>query len=167
MNSFTEPVNIVEVALNVSQSINSQQTKSISTSSEKLHLGKQFVDWLKTGIAQNKFAISKNTAKLHIVEDALFLVSPTIFEHFLQEIGMPYDKESITNLQYKFQDLGLHTPRNVVIKGKADTVNFWRCAVAGPRKTSYLIGYLIKDTRLFFGDKVPLNNLCLTLQKEE
>ncbi|HDX0990400.1 TPA: TraI domain-containing protein [Pasteurella multocida] len=167
VNSFTEPVNIVEAALNVSQSINSQQTKSISTSSEKLHLGKQFVDWLKTGITQNKFAISKNTAKLHIVEDALFIVSPTIFEHFLQEMGMPYDKESITNLQYKFQDLGLHTPRNVVIKGKADTVNFWRCAVAGPRKTSYLIGYLIKDTRLFFGDKVPLNNLCLTLQKEE
>lgn len=166
-NSFTEPANIVEAALNISQPIEPQHSKNISTSSEKLHLGQQFVDWLKAGIAQNKFAISKNTAKLHIVENALFLVSPTIFEHFLQEMGMPYDKDAITNLQYKFQELGLHTPRNVVINGKSDTINFWRCTVIGPRKTSYLIGYLIKDTHLFFGDTVLLNNLCLTLQKEE
>nr|WP_275686914.1 hypothetical protein [Mannheimia haemolytica] len=26
---------------------------------------------------------------------------------------------------------------------------------------------MIKNTRLFFGDKVLLNNHCLTLQKEE
>ncbi|MDE8035214.1 TraI domain-containing protein [Actinobacillus equuli subsp. equuli] len=166
-NLFTEPVNIVELVPNVSQSGKLQHSKAISTYSEKLHLGQQFVDWIKTGIAQNKFAISKNTAKLHIVDNALFLVSPTIFEHFLQEMGMPYDKDAITNLQYKFQDLGLHTQRNVVIRGKVDTVNFWRCTVMGPRKTSYLIGYLIKDTRLFFGDRVLLNNLCLALQKEE
>lgn len=165
-NLFTETANPVDAEINLSQPIKPQLSKDIS-SSEKLHLGQQFVDWLKTGIAQNKFAISKNTAKLHIVENALFLVSPTIFEHFLQEMGMPYDKDAITNLQYKFQELGLHTPRNVVINGKSDTVNFWRCAVIGPRKTSYLIGYLIKDTHLFFGDTVLLNNLCLTLQKEE
>ncbi|MGX2950657.1 MobH family relaxase [Ursidibacter sp. B-7004-1] len=164
---YTESESIIEEPIKISSPNEAQDSKNVSESSEKIHIGQQFVDWLKTGIAQNKFAISKNTAKLHIVDDALFLVSPSIFEQFLQERGAPYDKNSIMNLQYKFQDLGLHTTKNVVIKGKADTVNFWRCAVAGPRKTSYLIGYLIKDTRLFFGDKILLNNLCLTLQKEE
>ncbi|STY64112.1 Uncharacterised protein [Mannheimia haemolytica] len=38
--------------------------------------GDNFVKWLKSGIATNKFAINKPTAKLHIVEDHLFLVTP-------------------------------------------------------------------------------------------
>ncbi|SNV30888.1 integrating conjugative element relaxase, PFGI-1 class [Actinobacillus suis] len=158
---YIEPVNKVE-------QVHPQKCNHTTTAPiEDSHLGKQFVDWLKQGIAQNKFAISKNTAKLHIVDGALFIVSPTIFEQFLQEAGLPYDKDAITNLQYRFQDLGLHTPKNVMRKGKPDSINFWRCAVAGPRKTSYLTGYLIKDTRLFFGDKILLNNLCLTLQEKE
>ncbi|AIZ79131.1 MULTISPECIES: MobH family relaxase [Pasteurellaceae] len=158
---YIEPVNKVE-------QVHPQKCNHTTTAPiEDSHLGKQFVDWLKQGIDQNKFAISKNTAKLHIVDGALFIVSPTIFEQFLQEAGLPYDKDAITNLQYRFQDLGLHTPKNVMRKGKPDSINFWRCAVAGPRKTSYLTGYLIKDTRLFFGDKILLNNLCLTLQEKE
>ncbi|QLB12803.1 integrating conjugative element relaxase (TIGR03760 family) [Bisgaardia hudsonensis] len=164
-----EPSKICIEAVNDIENVKKQPkyNSTAITVKEDSHSGKKFVDWLKKGIAQNKFAISKNTAKLHIVEGALFLVSPAIFEQFLQENGLSYDKDSITNLQYKFQDLGLHTPKNVMIKGKPDSINFWRCAVTGPRKTSYLTGYLIKDTSLFFGDKVLLNNLCLTLQKEE
>uniref|UniRef100_UPI00403D8688 MobH family relaxase n=1 Tax=Pasteurella multocida TaxID=747 RepID=UPI00403D8688 len=129
--------------------------------------GKEFVNWLKKGVAVNKFAINKPSAKLHIVEDHLFLVTPVIFEMYLQETGQPYDKETINNLQYDFQGLGIHLPKNTIINGKPDTINFWKCDVIGPRKTSSLTGYLIKNTRLFFGDKVLLNNHCLTLQKEE
>ncbi|KYL19801.1 hypothetical protein AC574_12485, partial [Mannheimia haemolytica] len=44
--------------------------------------GDNFVKWLKSGIATNKFAINKPTAKLHIVEDHLFLVTPVIFEMY-------------------------------------------------------------------------------------
>ncbi|SQE31187.1 Predicted HD-superfamily hydrolase [Mannheimia haemolytica] len=129
--------------------------------------GKEFVNWLKKGVAVNKFAINKPSAKLHIVEDHLFLVTPVIFEMYLQETGQPYDKETINNIQYDFQGLGIHSPKNMIINGKPDTINFWKCDVIGPRKTSSLTGYLIKNTRLFFGDKVLLNNHCLTLQKEE
>lgn len=129
--------------------------------------GKGFVDWLKSGITANKFAINKPSAKLHIVEDHLFLVTPVIFEMYLQECGQPYDKETINNLQYDFQALGLHSPKNTTINGKPDTVNFWKCDVIGPRRTSSLTGYLIKNTSLLFGDKMLLNNHCLTLQKEE
>ncbi|HDZ3636357.1 TPA: DNA-binding domain-containing protein, partial [Mannheimia haemolytica] len=99
--------------------------------------------------------------------DHLFLVTPVIFEMYLQETGQPYDKETINNLQYDFQGLGIHSPKNTMTNGKPDTINFWKCDVIGPRKTSSLTGYLIKNTRLFFGDKVLLNNHCLTLQKEE
>lgn len=129
--------------------------------------GKEFVNWLKSGIATNKFAINKPTAKLHIVENQLFIVTPVIFEMYLQETGLPYDKETISNLQYDFQGLGLHALNNTTTNGKPDTMNFWKCDVFGPRKTSSLTGYLIKNTRPLFGDKILLNNYCLTLQKEE
>ncbi|QEB31462.1 relaxase [Mannheimia haemolytica] len=129
--------------------------------------GKEFVNWLKEGIATNKFAINKPSAKLHIVDGNLFLVTPVIFEMYLQECGQPYDKETINNLQYDFQGLGLHSLKKTMTNGKPDTINFWKCDVSGPRKTSSLTGYLIKNTHLLFGDKMLLNNHCLTLQEED
>ncbi|WP_341543099.1 MobH family relaxase [Mannheimia haemolytica] len=129
--------------------------------------GKEFVNWLKEGIATNKFAINKLSAKLHIVDGNLFLVTPVIFEMYLQECGQPYDKETINNLQYDFQGLGLHSLKKTMTNGKPDTINFWKCDVIGPRKTSSLTGYLIKNTHLLFGDKMLLNNHCLTLQEED
>ncbi|HDZ6793798.1 TPA: helicase/relaxase domain-containing protein, partial [Mannheimia haemolytica] len=129
--------------------------------------GKEFVNWLKEGIATNKFAINKPSAKLHIVDGNLFLVTPVIFEMYLQECGQPYDKETINNLQYDFQGLGLHSLKKTMTNGKPDTINFWKCDVIGPRKTFSLTGYLIKNTHLLFGDKMLLNNHCLTLQEED
>ncbi|HDL5283064.1 TPA: DNA-binding domain-containing protein, partial [Mannheimia haemolytica] len=103
----------------------------------------------------------------HIVDGNLFLVTPVIFEMYLQECGQPYDKETINNLQYDFQGLGLHSLKKTMTNGKPDTINFWKCDVIGPRKTSSLTGYLIKNTHLLFGDKMLLNNHCLTLQEED
>nr|WP_275686334.1 hypothetical protein [Mannheimia haemolytica] len=43
---------------------------------------------------------------------------------YLQETGQPYDKETINNLQYDFQGLGIHSPKNTMTNGKPDTINF-------------------------------------------
>lgn len=51
------------------------------------------------------------------------------FELYLQE-KEPYNEESVNNLQYEFQALGLHRKRII----KNDTINFWRCKVIGPKK---------------------------------
>ncbi|SMB85268.1 integrating conjugative element relaxase, PFL_4751 family [Pasteurella testudinis DSM 23072] len=120
-----------------------------------------FIQWLKSGIQTDKFAINKPTAKLHIIDEQLFMVTPSIFQLFLQEAGMLYDQESVTALQYDFQALRFHKKRP--LPDKQDSVNFWKCSVIGPRKSSYLIGYLIPDIRSFFGDKVLLNNQRLIL----
>ncbi|MDG2961684.1 MobH family relaxase [Exercitatus varius] len=130
--------------------------------------GESFVNWLKSGILKERFPISKSTAKLHLVKDSsghinLFLVSPSIFELYLQEMGKVYDQEAITELQYDFQDLGLHKKCIITDKNKQDSVNFWCCSVIGPRKNSRLVGYLIPNTEVFFGKKVLLPNQRLTL----
>ncbi|AWW69144.1 relaxase [Mannheimia haemolytica] len=161
----TKKLNVTQSAVETPETLTLSELQS--QNKENSITGDNFVNWLKSGIATNKFAINKPTAKLHIVEDHLFLVTPVIFEMYLQESGLPYDKEMINSLQYDFQGLGIHLPKNTTINGKPDTINFWKCDVIGPRKTSSLTGYLIKNTHLFFGDKTLLNNHCLTLQKEE
>ncbi|TYG35274.1 relaxase [Lonepinella koalarum] len=134
--------------------------------------GTDFVNWLKSGILKEHFPINKSTAKLHLVKDSsghinLFLVSPSIFEMYLQEIGKVYDQNAITKLQYDFQDLGLHKKYIITDKNKQDSVNFWRCSIIGPRKNSRLVGYLIPNTEIFWGNKVLLPNQRLTLIEGE
>ena len=123
--------------------------------------GQKFVDWLKEKLLKNQFTFNDRTAKVHIVKDCLFIVSPSSFELYLQEKGEPYNEESINNLQYEFQSLGLHRKRII----KDDTVNFWRCKVIGPKKESFLVGYLVPNTQLFFGDKILINNRHLLLEE--
>ncbi|MFZ7231086.1 MobH family relaxase [Avibacterium avium] len=134
----------------------------VSSTDKNKHLkseGQKFVDWLKDKLLNNKLTFNDRTAKVHIVNDCLFIVSPSSFELYLQEKGEPYNEECVNNLQYEFQALGLHRKRMI----KDDTTNFWRCKVIGPKKSSFLTGYLVPNTKLFFGDKILINNRYLSL----
>lgn len=123
--------------------------------------GQKFIDWLKNQLLNKKLSLNDRTAKVHIVDNCLFIVSPSSFELYLQEKGTPYNEDTVNNLQYEFQALGLHRKRIL----ENDTTNFWRCRVLGPRKESFLVGYLIDNTKLFFGDKILINNRHLLLEE--
>lgn len=135
----------------------SQQTESVSLSGE----GQQFVDWLKDKLLNEKLTFNDRAAKVHIVDNCLFLVSPSSFELYLAEKGRSYTEETINSLQYEFQALGLHKKK---IIGN-DSTNFWKCRVIGPRKNSFLVGYLVPNPKLFFGDKILINNRHLSLEE--
>ena len=126
--------------------------------------GESFVEWLKAGIIGNTLTINNTSAKLHIVKGQLFLVTPGIFQMFFNSKGITnFTKKDIESLQYSFQDLKLHRKYR---QSNNDSVNFWRCKVVGPRKTSHLIGYLIDKTDYFFGNRIPIDNLHLSLIEE-
>lgn len=126
--------------------------------------GEIFVEWLKSGIIGNTLTINNSNAKLHIVKGKLFLVTPGIFQLFFNSKGITnFTKKDIENLQYSFQDLKLHKKYH---QSNNDSINFWRCKVIGPRRTSQLIGYLIDKTDYFFGNRVPIDNLHLSLIEE-
>ncbi len=80
---------------------------------------------------------------------------------YLAEKGRSYTEETINSLQYEFQALGLHKKK---IIGN-DSTNFWKCRVIGPRKNSFLVGYLVPNPKLFFGDKILINNRHLSLEE--
>ncbi|AAP95782.1 hypothetical protein HD_0898 [[Haemophilus] ducreyi 35000HP] len=126
--------------------------------------GQAFIEWLRQGIATKRLSINVKNAKLHIVKNHLFLVTPGIFTDYFNSKGVSYTKKDIESLQYAFQDLKLHKRYHLPNK---DSQNFWKCSVIGPRKSSKLVGYLIKDTEYFFGKQVLIDNLHLTLIEEK
>ncbi|EHB90800.1 MobH family relaxase [Aggregatibacter aphrophilus] len=143
--------------------IKSTEEKTLAIQKPDTISGKAFIDWLKLGISTKKLAINVKNAKLHIVKGHLFLVSPGIFQDYYNSLNISFTKKDIENLQYAFQDLKLHKKYHLPNK---DSQNFWKCSVAGPRKSSKLVGYLIKDTEYFFGNQILIDNLHLTLIEE-
>lgn len=143
-------------------------TPSITTGDDTKEIeavsGEIFVEWLKSGIIGNTLTINNSNAKLHIVKGKLFLVTPGIFQLFFNSKGITnFTKKDIENLQYSFQELKLHKKYR---QSNNDSINFWRCKVIGPRRTSQLIGYLIDKTDYFFGNRIPIDNLHLSLIEE-
>lgn len=143
-------------------------TPSITTRDDTKEIeavsGEIFVEWLKSGIIGNTLTINNSNAKLHIVKGKLFLVTPGIFQLFFNSKGITnFTKKDIENLQYSFQELKLHKKYR---QSNNDSINFWRCKVIGPRRTSQLIGYLIDKTDYFFGNRIPIDNLHLSLIEE-
>lgn len=124
--------------------------------------GELFVEWLRHNLATDKLVMNKPTAKVHYVDNCLFLVTPSIFQIYLQQNAKKSDTENVMQLQYSFQELGLHKRR---ILETGDSTNFWTCTVSGPRKNSSLTGYLIDKPNMILGNKKVFNNLRIQLNK--
>ncbi|AWX14738.1 hypothetical protein CEP48_00385 [Mergibacter septicus] len=113
----------------------------------------EFLNWIKMGISSRKLSVNEANAKLHIVNQSVFLVSPGIFQKYsLEKFGT---KEHWKCIQKNFQKLGLHK--------KNSDLNIWTCEIIGPRKRTCVKGYLVSDMSLFFGDKQCFDNMYLTL----
>ncbi len=132
----------------------------------KTTLGEYFIRWLKHRISLHQLQINDKEAKLHLVNDQLFIVSPGIFQRFYFEhpeliaLIKGTQKEPWQVIQSSFEKLKLHVKRQ-------DELNIWHCTVTGPRKKGQVLkGYLL-EARLFFTDFMPNNNPFISLQTED
>ncbi|MGH8348835.1 MAG: MobH family relaxase [Pseudomonas sp.] len=118
-----------------------------------------FVDWLREGIRSHRLLINDSKAQVHTVEGTFFLVTPGIFQRYVGERSRLTTKdekdEAWQQLQRRFERLDLHLKR-------PNGQNIWTCKVKGPRKTSSLNGYLLRDSRSISGE-LPTDNPFLTL----
>jgi hypothetical protein len=123
--------------------------------------GEHFVAWLRQRIASHTLIINDAKALVHTVADTAYLVSPGIFQRYVQEhpVTANYAKQEGVGdwqwIQKRFEKLGLH-------RKQENGLNLWNCEVSGPRKTHRLHGYLLKDPQCLFDD-VPPNNPHLSL----
>ncbi|OOF55888.1 hypothetical protein BKK56_04965 [Rodentibacter genomosp. 2] len=120
----------------------------------------KFIKWVKEGIIGKSIHINKPDAKLHFVENHLFMVTPAIFQLYTREKLGSDKQEDWEFLQKEFQDLGIH--KRFYTDG--DSWNIWSCDVVGQKKTSSLSGYIIEDVKLFVGNKPVFNNHWLKLK---
>lgn len=120
--------------------------------------GQHFYNWLCQAVQARKIVTNDVMARVHMVQGKAFLVSPGIFQLYVQsvtgETGTEWKK-----VQLSFQRLGLH------IRGE-DGINIFNCEVKGPRKTRQVKGYLLKKSEDIFGGNVPEDNPYLSIMTQ-
>ena len=117
--------------------------------------GQTFLNWVKEGILSHKLIINDSKAKIHTVSGTVFLVTPGLFQRYVQEfpgIAKRVDQEieEWRWVQKQFENLKVHRKRD-------NGLNIWACQVQGPRKRTTLKGYVIEEPKLFFELTPPDN----------
>ncbi|AOA05090.1 MobH family relaxase [Pseudomonas sp. ChxA] len=123
--------------------------------------GQAFLDWVKEGIQSHKLIINDSKAKVHTVGGTAFLVTPGIFQRYVQEFpGIAHGANDGVDewrwVQKQFEKLKVHRKRD-------NGLNIWACQVRGPRKKTILKGYLIEDPTRFF-ELIPPDNSFLNIE---
>ncbi|PYY72587.1 relaxase [Pseudomonas jessenii] len=123
--------------------------------------GQAFLNWVKEGTLSHKLIINDSKAKIHTVSGCVFLVTPGLFQRYVQEypgISQASDQEleEWRWVQKQFERLKVHRKRD-------DGLNIWACQVQGPRKKTTLKGYLIEEPKLLF-ELVPPDNPFLKIE---
>ncbi len=109
--------------------------------------GMHFVEWLSTAITSRKLILNDAKALVHTVADAVFLVSPGVFQRYAQErpqIAVWAKQQQLSDWQWvqkRFEKLQVH-------RKQPDGLNIWTCQVTGPRKSRRLHGYLLEREQL-------------------
>ncbi|MCD9114882.1 MobH family relaxase [Pseudomonas alliivorans] len=124
--------------------------------------GQAFLNWVREGIQNHKLIINDSKAKIHTVSGTVFLVTPGIFQRYVQEFpgisnGVTQDIEEWRWLQKQFEKLKVHRKRG-------DGLNIWSCNVQGPRKKATLRGYLIAEPMSLL-ELMPPDNPFLALDE--
>lgn len=138
--------------------------RAVKTSTFQLdNPGQAFLNWVKEGILSHKLIINDSKAKIHTVSGSIFLVTPGLFQRYVQEFpgisqGADQGIEEWRWVQKQFEKLKVHRKRD-------NGLNIWACQVQGPRKKTTLKGYLIEDPKLFF-ELMPLDNPFLEIEKD-
>lgn len=123
--------------------------------------GEDFIAWLRQGIESRKLIINDAKALVHTVDGTAYLVSPGIFQRYVQEhpeIQVLSRQDNLHDWQWvqkRFEKLGLH-------RKQGSGLNIWTCEVTGPRKSRRLHGYLLALPSALFAE-VPPDNPYLSL----
>lgn len=136
---------------------------TVVSQSEDTPSGEHFMAWLRQGIASHKIIINDARALVHTLEGTAYLVSPGVFQRYVQEhphTALLAKQDKVTDWQWiqkRFEKLQLH-------RKQTTGLNIWTCQVTGPRKSRRLHGYLLLDPRQLFNE-VPPNNPYLSLSE--
>ncbi|MCD4543025.1 TraI domain-containing protein [Burkholderia pseudomallei] len=131
-------------------------SSAATPSDETTPSGEHFIAWLREGIQTRRLIINDAKALVHTVAGTVFLVSPGIFQRYVQEhpdVTRFAKQEQQTDwawVQKRFERVGIH-------RKQENGLNIWTCEVTGPRKSRRLHGYLLREATSVFAN-VPADN---------
>ena len=135
------------------------EQKDVTTMPTNSALGRDFIAWIKAGVASHKLIINDTKALIHTVDDTAMLVTPGIFKRYAlehPELAKNVGKQGTTAWQYVQRAFEKEKSHQKTSK----QLNIWTYDVIGPRKTTQLRGYLLLDPRLILPEQ-PMNNPSL------
>ncbi|WP_256671326.1 MobH family relaxase [Pseudomonas sp. EMN2] len=133
--------------------------KDINTMPISSSLGGAFVAWVKAGVASHKLIINDVKALIHTVDDTAMLVTPGIFKRYVLE-HPDLEKSDGKPGTAAWQQVQRAFEKEKSHQKTGKQLNIWTYDVIGPRKTTQLRGYLLRDPKLLFNEQ-PLNNPSL------
>ncbi len=125
------------------------------------NLGHAFLSWVRESIRSHKLIINGSKAKIHTTSGSVFLVSPSLFQCYVQEfpeaLGIQGVSEGWRRVQKQFEKLKIH-------RKTENGQNIWTLQVAGNRKKSTLKGYILERPDYLLDEPHP-DNPFLTIHK--
>lgn len=128
-----------------------------SNTSNAEHPGRAFLNWVSQGIRDHTLVINDSRAQIHTVDGSFFLVSPGLFQRYVQ--AQAFQSQDWARVQRQFEKLNLHRQHR-------NGLNIWTCQVKGPRKTANLSGYILKSPTTLL-TTVPTNNRFLSVLESQ
>lgn len=141
-----------------------KKMKASSRSPESLKAKHDFFRWLLNGIKYRRIRLNESGAMIHIVDKTVLLVTPKIFDSFLDDnkplamaLGSERDSQ-LNRLQTQVKKLEIH----IKTQSYGD---FHRIAVRGPRKESTFNAMLIERDKLPELDEFSENSMLEILEE--
>jgi integrating conjugative element relaxase (TIGR03760 family) len=110
--------------------------------------GDAFLDWIIAGIQDRSVDYNNTSARIHVVNEGVLLLSPGIFQDYVKVHQLDEPWESI---QKKFLKLDLH-------ERTAGGFNIHRYRVSGDNQNALITALLLKDVGLLFKTGKPRPN---------
>lgn len=126
-----------------------QEKSEIPESGEETRIGpgEKFRAWLEAGINESLLSVNEDRAPVHMTDQGLFLVIPTIFEMHAAERSA--SREAV---QREFKSLGIHLKST----GNEDQ-DWWQARVQRDGKISMIKGWLVPTEHFVLRVELELN----------
>jgi hypothetical protein len=114
--------------------------------------GDAFLDWIIAGIQDRSVDYNNSSARIHVVNEGVLLLSPGIFQDYVRvhQLNEPWE-----SIQKQFLKLDLH-------ERTAGGFNIHRYRVSGDNQNALITALLLKDIGLLFKTGTPRPNPHVT-----
>lgn len=140
---------------------------TISLTLDDPEIGQHFLNWIKSGLKENRIMVNRSDALLHIVKEGILIVSPIAFKMFAQQYGLvdsgsdkqEAETKAATKVQKKLERMMTKTKMHRKTKRG---MNIHTYLIQGEHKESKIRGWLLPINSIYGDAPHPSPNAVLS-----